>query len=335
MIYSRINGMKQRLRVAAPIVGGIAALLLNSCAPLPHDPKEKFILVTANTKVAYWQAALKGMAKACDELKVKYELTGPETYDTKAEHDEFQRAVGQKPSGILISSADASLMGPDINSALERGIPVITVDSDAPASKRMVFVGTDNYNAGVLGGQLAAKLLNGKGNVVVFTMPNQNNLNDRLHGYQSAFEAHPGIKITDIVDIKGDPTVAFDTATKMINAKAKVDAFVCLEAVACPEVGEVVSRSNMGGKISIVAMDTDQRTLTLIQKGVISATIAQKPFTMAYFGVKLLDDIHHHPPATLGSQAENPYSPLPTFVDTGTTIVDKNNLASFQQAESK
>jgi ribose transport system substrate-binding protein len=115
-----------------------------------------------------------------------------------------------------------------------------------------------------------------------------------------------------------------------------VDAFVCLEAIACPEVGEVVSRQNMGGKVAIVAMDTDQRTITLIQKGVISATIAQKPFTMAYFGTKLVDEIHHHPPASLGENfAQNSFSTLPTFVDTGTFIVDKDSVGSFiQQTQS-
>ena len=316
--------------ITVTITAALSALILNSCASLPHDPNEKYILVTANTKVAYWQNALQGLTRAAGEMKVKAELAGPETYDTKAEHDEFEKAVSQKPAGILVSAADAALLSPDINSALARGIPVITVDSDAPTSKRMLFVGTDNYAAGMLGGQLLAKLLGGKGNVVVFTMPNQSNLTDRLHGYQSAFEGHGGITISQIVDIKGDPTVAFDTTKHLVDTKAKVDAFVCLEAIACPEVGEVINRENLTGKVKIIAMDTDSRTLNWIDKGVISATIAQKPFTMAYFGMKMLDEIHHHPPSSLTSDlTHDPYSPLPAFVDTGSTVVDKDNLSSF------
>ncbi|MCU1294869.1 MAG: sugar transporter substrate-binding protein [Bryobacterales bacterium] len=313
-----------------------ALLVLSSCAPLPHNPNETYILVTTNIKVPYWQSALAGLRQAASELRVKVDMVGPDTYDTKAEHDEFQRAVARKPSGILVSAADAAVMAPDINSAIQSGIPVLTLDSDAPDSKRLLFVGTDNYNAGTLGGQLVSKLLNGKGNVVIFTMPGQGNLNARLHGYQNVFEAHPGIKVADVVDIKGDPTVAFDKAKDLINSKAKVDAFVCLEAIACPEVGEVVSRQNMGGKVAIVAMDADQRTITLIQKGVISATIAQKPFTMAYFGTKLVDELHHHPPSSLTENfAQNSFSPLPTFVDTGTFIVDKDSVGSFvQQTQS-
>jgi ribose transport system substrate-binding protein len=313
-----------------------ALLLLTSCTSLAHDPKETYILVTTNTKVPYWQTALTGLKDASREMKVKVGMLGPEAYDLRAEHDSFQDAVRQKPSGIMISASDANMLAPDINSALEQGIPVITVDSDAPNSKRLFFVGTDNYNAGTLGGQLLVKLLGGKGNVVVFTMPNQSNLVERLHGYQSAIEPHAGIKITQVIDIKGDPTVAFDSAKQLLDSKAKVDAFVCLEAIACPEAGEVASRENTSGKLTIIAMDTDQRTLALIQKGVISATIAQKPYTMAYYGVKLLDQIHHQPPQSLtGNFAQNSFSPLPTFVDTGTFIVDKDNVSTFiQEAQS-
>lgn len=319
----------------AAVVG--TALVLGSCAPLPHEPNERYVLVTANVKVPYWQTAFQGLSRAASEMKVKADLVGPDTYDPQGEHNEFHSVIAQKPSGIMVSVTDANLLSPDIQQALSAGIPVVTIDSDAPNSKRLFFVGTDNYNAGVLGGNLTAKLLNGKGNVVIFTIPSQNNLVDRQHGYETAFAAHPGIKVTQVVDIKGDPTVAFDTAKKIVDSKQKVDAFVCLEAIACPEVGEVVNRENMGGKVTIVAMDTDQRTLNWIQKGVISATVAQKPFTMAYVATKMLDDLHHHPLQNMNMNfAENTYSPLPAFVDTGTTIVDKNNITSFmQQAQSQ
>lgn len=310
-----------------------ALLSLTGCAGSAHAPTEKYILIAANTKIPYWQTALAGLSHAANEMKVHAEMNGPDTYDTKAEHDAFERAVAQKPSGILISAADASVMTPDINAALGQGIPVITIDSDAPDSQRLFFVGTDNYNAGVLGAKLVSKLLDGKGNIVIFTVPGQPNLRDRLHGYQDIFTEHPAIKVSQVVDMKGDPTVVFDTTKQLLDSKAKVDAFVCLEAIACPEVGEVVNRANMAGKVTIVAMDSDQRTTDWIQKGVISATIAQKPFTMAYYGIKLLDDLHHHLPSPLSQNfSQSATSPVPTFVDTGTFILDKNSVGAFLSA---
>src|SRR3954451_8163912 len=326
--------MKVATRAVVASSFAVAVLTMTGCAGNAHEPNEKYILVAASTKLPYFQTALAGLNHAASEMKVKAEMDGPDAYDAKAEHDEFQRAVAQKPAGILISAADAGLMAPDINAALAQGIPVITMDSDAPDSKRLFFIGTDNYKAGTLGGKLTAKLLGGKGNIVVLTIPVQPNLKDRLHGYQDAIAEQSGLKIMQVVDMKGDPTIAFDTAKQMLDAKSKdkVDAFVCLEAISCPEVGEVVNRQNSGGKVKVIGMDTDQRTVDLIQKGVISATIAQKRYTMGYYGAKLLDDLHHNKPTSLTAHfMQDPKSPVPTFVDTGSFVVDKDNVAGFVQ----
>jgi ribose transport system substrate-binding protein len=92
---------------------------------------------------------------------------------------------------------------------------------------------------------VAARQLKGKDNVVVFTMPAQVNLAERLHGYKSPFSGHPGIQIIDTVDIKGDPRIAFDTATEIIEKRGgKVDAFVCLELWAARELPTFWTETN-------------------------------------------------------------------------------------------
>jgi ribose transport system substrate-binding protein len=117
-----------------------------------------------------------------------------------------------------------------------------------------------------MGGRLVSKLLQGKGSVVVLTMPGQANLEERLHGYQAAFEPQSGIKISHVVDIQGKPQVAFDASAAILDKEPKkVDAFVCLEAIAGKEVAEVVNRVKMSDKI-IVAMDADPGTLEWVQK---------------------------------------------------------------------
>jgi len=323
-----ISNYRLSLLLAPVFLSGI--FTLTGCSGSSHDPAEKYILVADNTKISYWQSAAQGLGHAASELKVKSEVLGPDGHDPQAEHDAFKHAVAEKPAGILISAADPNLLTPDINSALDQGIPVITIDADAENSKRLFFIGTDNYNAGNVGGKLAAKLLNGKGNAVVFTLPGQSNLKDRLQGYQAAF-AGTDIKISQVVDINGNSDVAFDSAKKLLDTKAKVDAFICLEAVSCPAVADVVNRAGMAGKVTVIAMDTDPATIEWINKGVISATIAQKPWTMAYFGTKLLADIHLHPPALGKDFSKSIYSPVPTFVDTGAFIVDKTNVATLTQ----
>jgi ribose transport system substrate-binding protein len=82
-------------------------------------------------------------------------------------------------------------------------------------------------------------------------------------------------------------------------------------------------------------MDSEQRTLEAIQKGVISATIGQKPFTMAFFGLQTLDSLHHHPlPSMTKDWSLDLFAPVPAFVDTGVTLIDKDNVDKFIQARN-
>lgn len=330
--------MKMRLnsKYTCLSLTAVLALALSGCSGESHAPDEHYYLVATNIKVSYWQTALAGLNQERAQMRVKADMVGPDTYDPKAEVQEFHSIAAQNPAGILVSASDAKAMTPEINAALSKGIPVLTIDSDAPDSQRLFFVGTDNYKAGTEGGKEVAKLLNNKGNVVVFTMPDQANLQERLHGYKDVFDTHPDIKITKVVDMQGRPEVAFDAAKEVFDKKEKVDAFVCLEAIACPEVADVIQRENMAGKVVVVGMDTDQRTLEGIQKGLISATIGQKPFTMAYYGLKLLDDVHHHKPTPLiANWAQDSFSRFPTFVDTGASLIDKTNVDTFiKQSQS-
>ena len=309
----------------------VLLLLLVSCGT-GHDAEEKYFLVTNNIQVPYWQTAGAGFAQAAKELKVRSEFIGPDTFDPKAEQAAFQKAVQQKPTGILISVADAKLMKTDIDQAISAGIPVITMDSDAPDSKRLFFIGTNNYEAGLEGGQRLAKELHGKGNVVFFSMPEQPNLQERLRGYRAAFETSPGIKVARVVDIQGDPRVAFDNATAIIGKERdKVDAFVCLEAQAGKEIATVLSNNGVKNKV-VLAMDTDPDTLEWIRKGVVAATISQKPYSMAYVGVMMLDHLYHHKIGKLDNDwATDSFAPIPAFVDTGSSLIDKSNVDAFLQ----
>jgi len=298
-----------------------------------HDSDEYYVLVSANLQVSYWKAAGAGFANAASQYKVRSDFSGPQNYDPKAERDALDQAVQKKASGILLAVTDPALLKDSIDRAVTAGIPVITIDSDAPTSKRLFFVGTNSYQAGFTGGQRLAQELKGKGNVVVFSMPDQPNLQDRLRGYKEALAKTPDIKITRVVDIQGDPRIAFDTATQIVGKERdKVDAFVCLEAQSGKEVAGVLNSYHITGKV-VIAMDTDQETLDLIQKGVIAATIAQKPYSMAFVGMQMLDNLYHHKPSSLDKDwAKDSFAPIPSFVDTGSALIDKSNVDAFQQA---
>jgi ribose transport system substrate-binding protein len=305
------------------------SLLLGGCDR--HAKSEQYFLIATNIGLPYWQSAHAGFSRAAAQYGVTEEMRGPDSFTPAVEVDEFRAAVARKPAGILVSVSDPALMGPEINKAIGAGIPVITMDSDAPDSERLYFIGTNNLEAGRLGGQKVAIELHGKGNVVFFTMPNQPNLVERLKGYEDVFSGYPGIKVVEVFDMKGNSGVAMDKAQEYMarTGAAKINAYISLESSSGKDVAEAYKRAKPEGAI-LMAMDVDQATLALVKDGTVQATISQKPFTMAFLGLKGLDDLYHYPLKPLardyGSDAS---SPIPAFVDTGVSLVDKDNVDKF------
>ena len=311
----------------------ISLALLAAVLPLVagctrHSKSEQYYLIATNTAVPYWKTAADGFAAAGAQYGVSVDTRGPAGLNPQAEVDEFKAMVARKPAGILVSVANSKLMAPEIDAAIAAGIPVITIDSDAPESKRLYFIGTNNFEAGKLGGRRVAAKLNGKGNVVFFTNPGQPNLDERLKGYQDILEDYKGIKTVEVFDIKSDPGSALDQAGVYLarTGPAKVDAFICLDSRSGSNVAEAFKRRNITDRL-LIAMDVDTDTLALVGDGTIDSTIAQKPYTMAFLGLKALDEVHHYPVKPLGQDYFlDPNSPFPVFVDTGVALIDKTNM---------
>jgi ribose transport system substrate-binding protein len=305
---------------------------LLACQEPYHQKEEQFYFIAANINLPYWQEAQAGLLDAAKEMGVKAELDGPTSLSPQEEVDSFMKAVALHPAGIMVSVSHGDIFKGPIDAAVSEGIPVIAIDSDAPQSKRVLFVGTDNFRAGQESGRRMGTILKGQGSIVVVTVPGQLNLDERLRGVNDALQKSPGIKIIQTVDDKGDSRMAYDGISAILSKKTKVDGVICLEASGGAGVADALHRVDMEGKIAIVSFDNDPETLNWIDRGAINATVAQKPYVMAYYGLKFLDDLHHNAVHEFKDWRTAPTAPLPAWVDTGTVIVDKNNLAAYREA---
>jgi ribose transport system substrate-binding protein len=323
------------IRKLAVLVLSPTLLFVMSCGR--HSTSEIYYLIAANISLPYWKTAIAGFNAAATRYKVTARVAGPDNYDPQAELQELNHVVASKPAGILISVADEALLKPGIDAAIEAGIPVLTLDSDAPSSRRLFFIGTNNLAAGHLGGQRIVEKTGGRGNVVFFSMPGQPNLDERLQGFKDVFASHPDLKIMDVVNIKGDARNAFDNTQQYLTqtGPTRVAAFVCLEASSGKVVADAVRRQKVTDR-TVVAWDVEQDTLAEIKDGTIEATIAQKPFTMAFVGLKELDEIFHNKPRSLTKDySVDAFSEYPYFIDTGTALVDKANVDVYAKAASE
>ena len=97
----------------------------------------------------------------------------------------------QHPAGICLSAARPEIFKAEIDKAVAQGIPVICVDSDVADSKRVLYIGTDNFKAGAESLKQIAALVPAGGSVAVITITGQRNLDDRVAGAADALREFP------------------------------------------------------------------------------------------------------------------------------------------------
>jgi ribose transport system substrate-binding protein len=323
--------MKFKTKWAGILVVAVSASLA-ACQDEYHQKDEQYYLIAANVNVPYWQEAQAGLTDAAKNMGVKAEMDGPAAMSPKDELESFNKAVALHPAGILVSVSSPDLFNGPIAAAVQSGIPVICLDSDAPDSKRVMFVGTDNFRAGQESGKRMSDILKGQGQIVIIAIAGQLNQDERVRGVMDALKKAPGIKVVSTIDDKGDPRQAYDGISALLAKKQKIDGIIALEASGGSGAADTLHREDLTGKVAIVAFDKDPETLDWIDKGAINATVVQKPYIMSYYGLKFLDDLHHNVVHEYKDWRTAPSAPLPAWVDTGTAIVDKSNLAAFREA---
>src|SRR5208283_363358 len=222
--------MRHRYAIVIPVGILMVAALSSSCRKPLQEGSDQYIFIASNIKLAYWQEAGAGFMDAAHGLGVRADFRGPDYSSPQDELKIFEEAVAQHPSGILVAAGLPELFNRAINEAIHAGIPVITMDTDSPNSKRILYISTDNRQAGMESGRQITRLMNGKGNLVVITIPGQTNTEDRIRGMQEVLAKSPGIRITHTLDDMGDTRRASDLLTDLFKHKETVNGIVCLEA---------------------------------------------------------------------------------------------------------
>lgn len=273
-----------RLKTTVALI--CAALLVVAGCSRKGSSTHTLAFITNNAS-DFWTIARKGTEKADAEradISVEFRLgDGTAAGQKRIVEDLLAKGV----DGIAISPVDPANQTAMLDDAAQKTL-VFTHDSDAPASKRECYVGTDNVAAGRQAGELIKSVLPNGGKIMLFVgQIDARNAQERLQGIK---ETIAGTKI-EILDVRTDDTDrvrAKANVAETLVAHPDVAALVGLWSYNGPAILNAVRDANKIGQVPIVTFDEEDETLTGVKSGAIAGTVVQQPFEFGYQSMILM-----------------------------------------------
>ncbi len=238
-----------------------------------------------------------GCEQAASELGFKLIWTGPTSDDPATQNLFVENMIVKKVDGIGVSVSDAEALTPVLNQAAAAGIKVITWDSDAADSDRILYYGTDNYAGGVAMAELLVESMGTKGKIAIWNVQiGAPNLEERYDGVEDTLaDIAPGIEIVEVVTGGGMDVAksvqAFEDYTRShpeINGWIAVDGFPFFGTT---DTMPTVAERAKAGELSIVTFDSIEPELVYVEEGIVYGLVGQRYYDWGYEGSKILFDL--------------------------------------------
>jgi ribose transport system substrate-binding protein len=241
----------------------------------------KFAILTNNLS-PFWTAAQQGASRASAELGVPITFQGPTAADLLSQQlTMLETFVNDGYTSITFSAIDRQAAGSIVQQAVDAGIYVFCMDSDATGTARAMYIGMSDYDAGVAAANAALEIM-GTGQVVgLVGFATAQNAQDRIAGVNDTL-AGTGLEMVEVMYDDVKPEVALSNAQTAIQKYPDLAGFITFYSYDGPAAGQAVKQAGMEGQIKIVAFDAEPETQRLMQEGVVQAMIGQRVYHYGY-----------------------------------------------------
>ncbi len=297
------------------VFGG--ALLLAACGS-GGSKKLSIAIVTKALDSEFWQRLKNGAeAAARAHGDVGLAVLAPEreiNIDQQVAILEDQ--ILKKVSALAVAPAGVSEVIPVLDKAKAAGIPVLIVDTDVAWPAKLSYIGTDNRLGGKLAGDCVARAIGVKGKVAVLRgVLGVATHEDRLAGFREAVAAHPGIQVVTVQPANSERALGMTVMENILTSQPGLSAvFATNDQMALGAMEAIAALRRRG--IVLVGFDATKEAVRAVEAGQMHAVVAQNPEMM---GRRAVEE------AVKAARG----LPVEARVDTGTTLVTKENAGRF------
>ena len=276
-------------------------------------------IIVKDTTSFYWQIVFSGACQAGKDLKVNVPQLGAQSEaDINGEITILENAVAGKPAAVVIAPTEFKALGAPIDEAA-KSVPIIGIDSSADSKAFTSFLTTDNEQGGrVAADGLAASIKEKTGKIagkvaLITHLPGVGSLTARDKGFKEEIaEKYPDLKLVAERVSDGTATGGLNIMTDLLTANPDLVGVFADNLIQAQGSGQALAEANKASQVSLVAFDSDDKTLGFLDDGTIAALVVQDPYRMGYDGIKT---------ALAASKGDK----VPANVDTGANLVTKAN----------
>jgi ribose transport system substrate-binding protein len=284
------------------------ALLLAGCSKAGDKPADStqtaaaagarkltIAMIGKSSNNPVFLAARTGAEAAAKELSAKENMAidiawlTPPQEDGEVQAQRVRQAVNDGAGAILIAASDAGKVTGAINDAVDRGVAVMTFDSDAPQSKRFAYYGVDDLKTGQLMMAELAKQLDGKGRVAILA-GNQNapNLQRRVQGAKDEAKKYPGITVAGVFNHVETPQDAAAEVIRVNNAYPGITGWGFIGG--WPLYTQTLLTDLNPARQKVVSVDALPIELPYVERGIVPVLLAQPVYNWGKVGVETIVD---------------------------------------------
>lgn len=253
-----------------------------------QEPKYHFSVILNNKEEQYWKDIKKGIEEASLEFLSAVEINFTEDdgeYEDTLKYIDI--AINSDVDGIITKGFSGAEFIKLIEKADNRGIPVITIDTDSPLSKRKVFVGTNGFEIGTKEGKMLVDATEGTASVAFIQdmKKGENQNKTQIDGFKDAVKEKE-IEIRVLENSSLDILSVKNIAQRIIVDYPEVNVIVCSDANDTMGVAQVIVDYNKVGDVKIIGYDSLQEIFDYVEKGVIYGTVIPNPMMIGFESVK-------------------------------------------------
>jgi ribose transport system substrate-binding protein len=235
--------------------------------------------VPGATGVSFYDTVLSGMQVKAKALGMTVTYQGSPDFAPSAQTPVVDGVCSKHPSVLIIAPTDPVAMAPAINTCLNEGIPVITVDTQLTnTSKLTAEITTDNTEGGQLAGAYLGKELHGSGQIAELSLsPTATTQVDRINAVDSVLKSsYPGIKVVTLQYTQQATSSSETIVRSILSAHPQVKAIFGVAEPNAEGAISAIAAAGLTGKVLVVGWDASPAEVSLLKKGSLSATVAQQ-----------------------------------------------------------